>query len=113
MQSIKIDLAYRAPVRTHLRIDPRGQGNLRKSFKYPLAVPSILFLIIEYQLQIGEPEQRKRSQMGYVRDSAHLNFERNGDLLLDLFRGDPRPLRDDLDIVVCHVGIGFYGKLMK
>jgi len=31
-----------------------------------------------------------------MRDAVHDDFERNRDLLFDLFRGNPRPLRDDL-----------------
>src|SRR5208283_1362232 len=48
-----------------------------------------------------------------VRNAVHRGFEWNRDLLLDLFCRDPLPLRDDLDIVVRHVGIRFNGKLME
>ena len=48
-----------------------------------------------------------------VRNAVHHDFQRNRHLLLDLFRGDSRPLRDDLNVVVRYVGIGFDGKLME
>ena len=51
--------------------------------------------------------------MRHVRNAVHGDFERNGDLLLDLLGGDAGPLRDDLDVIVRHVGIGFDGKLME
>jgi len=51
--------------------------------------------------------------MLHVREASHLDFNGNGDLLLDFFGGAARPLRDDLDVVVGDVGIGFDGKLME
>ena len=39
------------------------------------------------------------------------DFQRNSDLLLHLFGGAPRPLRDDLDVVVRDVRIGFHRQL--
>ena len=41
------------------------------------------------------------------------NFDRDGDLLLHFFGGAARPLRDDLDIVIGHVGIGFDGQVVE
>ena len=51
--------------------------------------------------------------MGYVRHAVHHDLKRNRDLLLHLFGGDSRPLRDDLDVIVRDVGIGFDGKLVE
>ena len=51
--------------------------------------------------------------MNHVRDAVHCDFERDRNLLLDLFGGDARPLRDDFDIVVGYVWICFDGELMK
>ena len=48
-----------------------------------------------------------------VRNAVHDDFQRNGDLLLDLLGRNSRPLGDDLDVVVRHVGIGFDGKLVE
>ena len=39
-------------------------------------------------------------------DSVHLDFDRNGDLLLDLFSGTAGPLCDDLHPRIRHVRIG-------
>ena len=41
------------------------------------------------------------------------DLQRNSDLLFDLFGGNSRPLGDDLDVIVCHVWIGFDRKGMK
>ena len=51
--------------------------------------------------------------MRHMRNAVHHDFERNRDLLLHLLGGDSRPLRDDLDVVVRDVGIGFDRKLME
>ncbi len=51
--------------------------------------------------------------MNDARNAIHRDFKRNRDLLLNLLRRNSRPLRDDLDIVVRHVGISFDRKLMK
>src|SRR5580698_926407 len=49
--------------------------------------------------------------MHHMRDAVHHDFQWDGDLLFDLFRRNPRPLRDDLDVVVGHVGIGLDGQV--
>src|SRR5215813_6951143 len=38
-------------------------------------------------------------------NAVHCNFERNGDLLLDLFCSDSGPLRDDFNVVVGNIRI--------
>ena len=48
-----------------------------------------------------------------MRDAVHRRFEWNRHLLLDLFGGDSGPLRDDLYVVVSHVGISFDGQLRE
>ena len=86
---------------------------MRKPFEGSLAILEVLLVVVENQPQVGEAEQRKRAQMGHARDAVHRDFERNRDLLLDLFGGDSRPLGDDLNVIVGHVGIGFNGKSVK
>src|ERR1700676_1953766 len=51
--------------------------------------------------------------MCHVRDAVHRHFQRHRHLLLDLFRGNPRPLRDDVYIIVRNVRIRFHRQLMK
>src|SRR5271155_587140 len=46
-------------------------------------------------------------------DAVHHDFERNRDLLLDLFRRNPRPLSDNFDVVVGYVGISLNGKVTE
>ena len=41
------------------------------------------------------------------------DFNGNRDLLLDLLRGNPRPLSDDIHVVVCHVRVRFHWELVK
>ena len=48
-----------------------------------------------------------------VRNSVHLNFDGNGDLLFDFFGGAAGPLRDDLHVVVGHVRIGFHRQIVE
>ena len=48
-----------------------------------------------------------------VRESVHLHFDGNGDLLLDFLGGASRPLGDDLYVIVGDVGIGFDGQVVK
>ena len=48
-----------------------------------------------------------------MRNAVHHDFERDRDLLLDLFRGNSRPLRDNVDIVIRDIGISFYREIMK
>src|SRR5690348_14359083 len=51
--------------------------------------------------------------MRQVRYPIHLNLDRNGYLLFDLFRCPTRPLRDDVDVVVGHIRISFHGQAAK
>ena len=118
VQREEIDLPGWAPVRLYLRRHSRGNSGRRKSdlrepLQRPLAVLEILFFVIENELNIGKAEQRKRPQVGYVRDAVHHDFERNGDLLLHLLGGNSRPLRDNFHVIIRHVGIRFHRKLMK
>ena len=46
--------------------------------------------------------------MREVRDPVHLRFDRNGDLLLDFFRGASGPLSNDVDVGVGNVRIRFH-----
>ena len=113
VQGEEIDLADRAPIRAHLRDYVRRQGDLAETFQNALAVPVVVGVVVEDQLQVGESEERERPQMHDVRDAVHHDFERNGDLLFDLLRRNSRPLRDDLDVVIGHVGIGLNGQMME
>ena len=116
VQREEIDLAGGTPVRLHLRRRQRPRRrkrDLRKPLERPLAVPEILFFVVENELDVGEAEQRERPQMGHVRHAVHHDLERNRDLLLHLLGGDSRPLRDDLDVIVRHVGIRFHRKLVE
>src|ERR1039458_1823066 len=51
--------------------------------------------------------------MRQVRNSVHLDFDRNGDLLLNLFGRPARPLRDDGYIVIGDIGISLNRKVVK
>ena len=51
--------------------------------------------------------------MLHVRDAVHHHFDRNRHLLLYLFGGAPRPLSNDLDIVVGYVRVRINGQLVK
>src|ERR1700677_3109950 len=46
-------------------------------------------------------------------NAVHYDLERNRDLLLDLFRRNPRPLGNDLDVVIRHVRIGLNRKVVE
>ena len=48
-----------------------------------------------------------------MRDAVHHDLERNRDLLFDLFRRNPRPLRNDLYVVVGYIGIGLNGQPLE
>ncbi len=62
VQREEIDLAGGAPVGLHLRRHAGGnrgrrKTDLRKPLERPLAVPGILFLVVENELDVGEAEQ--------------------------------------------------------
>ena len=51
--------------------------------------------------------------MGEVGNAGHLDLDRNGDLALDLLGAAARPLGDDLNVVIGHIGVGFDGQRAK
>ena len=51
--------------------------------------------------------------MGQVRQSVHLDFDGDRDLLLNFFGGAAGPLGDDLDVIVGDVRIGFDRQVVK
>ncbi len=86
---------------------------MRESFEGAFAVFEIRGFVLEDQLDIGETKNRERTEMGNARDTVHPDLKWNGDLLLDLFGGDPRPLRNDFDVVIGDVGICLDRELVK
>ena len=42
-----------------------------------------------------------------------LDFDGDGDLLLGFFGGSAGPVRDDVDVVVGDVGVGFDGEILE
>jgi hypothetical protein len=112
-QGVEIDLAHRAPVGPHLWVHARRQGHLRQPFQHALPIPGVLGSIFKDQLQIGQAEERERSQIHHVGNSVHGDFERYGYLLLDLLGRDPRPLSDNLDVVVRYIRICFHRQIVE
>ena|SRR5580704_11878100 len=51
--------------------------------------------------------------MQKLRDSVHLDFDWDRDLLLNLFRSPSRPLRNYLNPRVGNIRIGFYRKILE
>jgi len=113
VQREEINLADRAPVRAHLRIHAGRQSDLAQALENALAIPVVVGIVVEDELEIGESEEREGTQMDDVRNAVHYDFERNRDLLFDLFRRNPWPLCNDLDVVVGHVGIGLDGQPLE
>ena len=112
-QREEINLPDWAPVRAHLRHHAWRQRDLAQPLQNPLPVPIVVRLVIKDQLQIGESEQRERAQMHHVRDAVHDDFEWNRDLLFNLLRRNSRPLRNHLNVVVRHVGVGLNRKITE
>ena len=48
-----------------------------------------------------------------MRDSSHLNFGRDRHLLFNVFCGMPRPLGDDIDVIIGDVWIGFDREIVE
>src|SRR5271156_3211543 len=102
-----------APVRAQLRLHILRQGGLRQPLERLVAGPVVRGLIVENKHHAGKPEQRDGAEMLEMRNSVHLNFNGDGDLLFDFFGGATGPLGDDLDVVVRHVRIGFDGEVVE
>ena len=112
-QRVPVDLADGAPVGAHLRHKIGGKADHAEPLKHVLAIDVAGGVVVEDQHQAGEAGQRGGAQMSEVGNAGHLDFDRHGDLALDLFGAAARPLGDDLHVVVGHVGIGFDGQVAE
>ena len=57
-----------------------------------LAIPVVVGIVIEDQIHHGQPGQRRRPQVRKVRNPVHLDFDGDGDLLLDFFRSSSQAI---------------------
>ena len=112
-EGVPVDLADGAPVGAHLGLQAGGEGDLSEAFEDLIAIVLVDGVVVEDHGDAGEAGERGGAQMGHVRDAGHLNLDRDGDLLLDLFGGAAGPLGDDLDVVVGDVGIGLDGEIVE
>ncbi len=78
-----------------------------------LAIGIVDGIVVENQHHAGESEQRLRAQRHQFRQPVHLDFDGDGDLLLHFLGGTAGPLRDDVDVIVGDVGIGFDGQVLE
>ena len=112
-QHIPIDLSRRTPVRAHGGLKALGQISLSHPLHDLLPVPVIVGGVVEDHQHERQAENRFRPEMREMRNSIHLDFDRNRDLLLHLLGGPAGPLRDDGCVVVRDIGIGLDGQVMK
>ena len=77
------------------------------------AVPIVYGRVVKDERHERKAKKGLGSQLGEVRKSAHLNFDGNADLLLDLFGGTPGPLADDRHVIVGDIRIGLDGHVVK
>ncbi len=106
-EGIPVNLADRAVIGADLRLQSSRQADLGEALEHLLAVQIVTGLIVEDQHHTGQAEQGCGAQVIEVWDSVHYDLDRNRNLLLHLFRGPSGPLRDDLDVVVRNVRVGF------
>ncbi len=105
-QRVPVDLAHRAPVGAHLRNQIGRQIDLAQPLQHMLTIDVAGRVVVENQRQARQASQRRRAQMCQMRNAGHLNFHRHRHLALDLLGAAPRPLGNDLDVIVGDVRIG-------
>ena len=113
VKGIPVNLADRAVIGADLGLEVVGKAGLGDALQDLLAIPIVGGFVVEDEHHAGKSEQRSGPQILQVWDAVHDNFQRNGDLLFNFFGGAAGPLRDDLDVVVGDVGIGFDGEIME
>ena len=83
--------------RRKLRFNARRQVSHLKTVQHFLPVKVVIGFVAEVTLDIGQAEQRNRSDMIKSGHPIQLCLERYGDLPLHLFGRPPGILRDDFD----------------
>ena len=61
---------------------------------------SLLDSSSKIMVMLERPKRENGAEVGEMRNAVHLNFDGDGDLLLDFFGGAAGPLGDDLHVVV-------------
>jgi len=72
----------------------RQSGELRKAIEHLLQRFVVGVIVSELQLYVGQAVKRDGSHDPKVRNTRNLRLDRDGDVTLDLLRGEPRTLRD-------------------
>src|SRR6266851_836437 len=90
------DLADRRP-RRELRLKIVRQRKRLEAIEHLLTVAEVFAVEVEVELHVREPEDADRPHLIEMRRAVQRRLDGHGDLLLHLFRGPRRVLRDDLD----------------
>ena len=76
LERVPIDRANRTEIGTHAGGNARRKRDLRKPLQYLLAVPVVVGVVIEDQVDDRQAGQRRRAKMRQMRNSIHLDFDR-------------------------------------
>ena len=109
-ERVAVDLADRAGQRPQPRLGVGWQLGPGDPLEHLLAGPVVVGAVGEEDVDVGEAEVGHRAQKGDAGDAVQLFLELNGDEPLDFLGGAARPDRDDVDLDVGDVGIGFDGQ---
>src|SRR5260221_10416552 len=111
--AVAVDLADRAP-RRDLRCRAVGQGReLGEPIDHPLLGLLIGEVVGELHFHVRKAEERDGSHRRDMRDTGHLDLDRDGDVALDLLGRLTRALGDDVDQRRHRIGLGFDGGLAE
>ncbi len=109
----RVDLAHRRRVRAEARDDAGRQDalHLREPFEHARARRVEVAALVEDHIDVTRAIQRHPAHGLHARQALQLPPEPARDLLVDVGRALPRPLRPDDDLVVAQVGDGVHRHL--
>ena len=112
-QAVAVNLTDRTGGR-NLRLHVVGElRQLRQAIEHLLQRLVIGVVEGELQLYVGQPIEGNRADRAQIADACGLRLDWNGDIALDLLRGEPRTLRDDVDHRRRGIGVGLDVELLE
>ena len=113
LDGVPVDLSRGTPICLQLRDKPGRKRDHSHAFQHSFPIPAVVRIVVEVHHQARNAGKTEGAHVLHVRQSGHLDFSGNGNLLFDILGRMPRPLRNDVYVVIGNIGIGVDREIVK